>query len=106
MAFNLPCYAAQLPIAPATVDDDGKLDILNLQGNSLISGINYFLSIVFRRLLNRSDIQIARAADVQWRSSSRVPFQLDGDYAGHLPVKLEVLPKRVCLRMPVEIAST
>lgn len=102
MTFNLPCYAASLPIAPATIDDDGQLDALNLQGNSLTAGLRYFGAIVMRRLLKRSDVQVARGVGFLWQSRSRVPFQLDGDYAGHLPVRLESLPGRICLRMPAE----
>jgi diacylglycerol kinase family enzyme len=45
---------------------------------------------------------VLRGRARRWHLSSeqRVPYQLDGDYAGRLPVEIQVLPQRVTLRLP------
>lgn len=105
MAFNLPCYAASLPIEPHAIADDGSLDLVNLNRGSVPAGLRYLLSLPGGRHLKRSDVSRHSATRVTLTSSVRVPYQIDGDYAGRLPVEIEVLPRHVTLLCPTPIES-
>ncbi|MEP2308264.1 diacylglycerol/lipid kinase family protein [Rhodopirellula bahusiensis] len=100
MAFNLPCYAASLPIEPEANGNDGQLDLINLTYGSVIAGLRYLMALPGGRHLKRSDVFRFQATKIWWSSLSRVPYQIDGDYAGRLPVQIEVLPDHVTLLRP------
>jgi diacylglycerol kinase family enzyme len=100
MAFNLPCYAASLPIEPEANGNDGRLDLINLAYGSVIAGLRYLMALPGGRHLKRSDVFRYQATKITWSSLSRVPYQVDGDYAGRLPVQIEVLPNHVTLLRP------
>jgi diacylglycerol kinase family enzyme len=102
MAFNLPCYAASLPIEPEANGNDGKLDLINLTYGSVIAGLRYLMSLPGGRHLKRADVFRFQSTKITWTSLSRVPYQIDGDYAGRLPVQIEVLPDHVTLLRPAE----
>ena len=100
MVFNLPRYGGGLTIEPGAVGDDGELDMISFRRGSVGSGLRYVWGIVTGRHLRDPDVTRRRVGRVVWESGARVPYQLDGDYAGHLPVTIECLPARVRLRLP------
>ncbi len=100
MIFNLPRYAAGLAIEPGAVGDDGLLDLIGFQRGSVPSGVRYAAGVMLRRHLKFKDVFRRRARTFEFTSDGRVPYQLDGDYVGHLPLKIETLPARVCLLVP------
>jgi len=100
MVFNLPQYAASLPIETAAVGDDGQLDFCGLENGSVISGLRYLGGIITRRHIHWPDVARQRVFSCRITSPARVAYQLDGDYGGHLPLELRVLPKHITLRLP------
>lgn len=102
MVFNLPRYGGGLQIEPEARDDDGLLDVILFRKGSLLSGLRYLTEIWLRRHLGNSSVIRMLATSVRIESESRVPFQLDGDYAGRLPLKVETRPRSVSLLMPPE----
>ena len=100
MVFNLPQYAAFLPIETAAVGDDGQLDFCGLENGSIVNGLRYLGGIVTRRHIHWPDVARQRVFSCRITSPSRVAYQLDGDYGGHLPLELRVLPKHITLRLP------
>lgn len=100
MIFNLPRYAARLAIEPNAIADDGKLDLIQFQRGSVPSGIRYFAGIAMGRHVRYRDVFRTQGVRFELTSTGRVPYQLDGDYVGHLPLKIETLPGRVSLLLP------
>ncbi len=100
--FNVPRYAGGLPIAEHAVDDDGFLDVCTFRGGSLWLGLLYLWAVITRSHKRHSDCRIGKCESLRLESKHEVPYQLDGDYGGVLPVDIRVLPKRVNLwiRMP------
>ncbi len=101
MIFNFPCYGGGLHIEPDAVGDDHLLDVITFEQGTLWSGLRYVAGILTRRHLGFTDVTRRRASRVFLSAPTRVPYQLDGDYVGRLPLKIETLPGRVCLRLPV-----
>ncbi len=105
MVFNISRYATNLKIEPDAKGDDGKLDLIALEKGSLLSGLRYLGGVVTGRHLNMNDVNRQRGCVIELDSDARVPYQLDGDYVGHLPLRIEIKPARVQLLIPNQPAT-
>ena len=94
---NLPRYAGGLRIAPQAVGTDSLLDVCTFKEGSLLNGLRYLTGIVFGQHESWDDFQSLRAKKIRIESAQPVPYQLDGDPGGFLPVDIEVLPERLTL---------
>jgi diacylglycerol kinase (ATP) len=104
-AFNLPCYGAGLQIAPEADGSDGLLDVCTFRHGGLWHGL-YYTAAVFTGMHHRlTDFAQRRAGRFRVASDAKVPYQLDGDPGGFLPVEIEVLPKRLTLIVPQKKAA-
>ena len=97
---NLPVYAAGLNVAAAAVGDDGLFDVCTFSRGSLWHGLRYVGHVFMRRHHKLADYQLLRATKVRIEADEPVPYQLDGDPGGHLPLEIEMLPSRLTLLVP------
>ena len=105
-AFNLPCYGAGLQIAPEADGSDGLLDVCTFRHGGLWHGLYYTAAVLTGTHRWLTDFAQRRVGRLRVTSDSKVPYQLDGDPGGFLPVEIEVLPKRLTLVVPQEKAAT
>src|SRR4029079_18554525 len=105
--FNRPLYALGLPIAPAAVGTDGLLDVCSLEQGSIWSVVRYLWHIVRRTHLDLPDASLrqVRRFRIDATGVAQVAYQLDGDFAGVLPVEVEVLPGQLSLLVSRETAG-
>lgn len=105
--FNVPRYAAGLDFCPQADPIDGKLDVCTFHRSGRWSGLQYLFQVWrgshqqledFEHTLTRKLI-IEAPVDRQG-STVEVPYQLDGDPGGVLPLEVEVLPARLRLIVP------
>lgn len=97
---NLPCYAMGLGIAPDANGTDGRLDVCTFKEGSFWKGLKYLAGVVMRRHQNWDDCVTLRSQRIRIESDAHVPYQIDGDFGGYLPVDIEVLPQRLTLLVP------
>lgn len=95
--FNLPCYALQLPISPDAKGDDGLLDICTFKHGSAASTLWYLGAVLARRHPFLQDCEVHRSNRVVLDSAEPVPYALDGDAGGYLPIEIETVPNRLTL---------
>lgn len=100
MVFNLPRYAASLRIETSAHADDGRLNFCGLQNGSILSGLRYLGGIVTGRHIHWADVCRHEIVGCRITSPVRVSYQIDGDYAGRLPIDVSILPKHITLRIP------
>lgn len=100
MVFNLPRYAMRLQFAPSADPDDGLLDLCVLKRGQLLHAARYLAGVVSRRHLQMPDVAIRRSARIRIDSEDEVPYQLDGDFVGFLPVELTIRRSAVALVVP------
>jgi diacylglycerol kinase family enzyme len=98
--FNAPRYGGGFKIAPAADPSDGQLDLCTFRRGGLIAGLRYLAAVKQGRHERLEDFKSCRAARVRIESDDLVPYELDGDPGGMLPLEIEVVPKRVCLLVP------
>ena len=101
MVFNLPGYGGGLHIEPGAAGDDGRLDLITFQGRSVMSGLAYIAAIFSGVHTRFRGVRQNRVVSIRIESDQRVPFQLDGDYAGKLPLQIDIAPSRVRLLIPL-----
>lgn len=92
---NLPRYAGGLNFAPSASGTDGLLDVCTFKEGSLWSALIYLGELMLGQHETMEDFTHAQAAELRVESDSPVPYQLDGDPGGELPLALRSLPGRL-----------
>lgn len=100
--FNVPRYAMNLPIVAEADPTDGLLDLCAFRGGNLLRGLFYFAAVCLRQHRRWTRACFKRARRLRIEADGRVPFQLDGDPGGELPVEIELLPGFLRLLIPAE----
>ncbi len=98
---NLPCYAGGLQLSPDAVGTDGLLDACTFSSGSFWHALRYLGYVALRRHRVLADFSSSLVARVRIESDEPVPYQLDGDPGGFLPLDIEVLPERVTMVAPL-----
>src|SRR5262245_46827593 len=98
--FNLPCYARGLPFTPQAHGTDGLLDLCTFGRGSFWHGMRYLLAVVTGWHHRLADCTLRQVTGLRVEADEPVPFQLDGDFGGHLPLEIEVLARRLTLVVP------
>ncbi|MBX3422749.1 MAG: NAD(+)/NADH kinase [Pirellulaceae bacterium] len=105
--FNVPRYAAGLPFCPQADPLDGRLDVCTFTQGGTLSSLYYLYRLCrgthfelddFEHSVQRS-LRIDPPLDGTGKPL-QIPYQIDGDPGGYLPVNLQVQPARVRLLVP------
>lgn len=94
---NLPRYAGGLSFAPQASGIDGLLDICTFKEGSLMYGLMYLGGVMLGQHESMQDFTHVQTRRLRVEAAGPVPFQLDGDPGGELPVEFNVLPGRIRL---------
>ena len=97
---NLPCYALGLRFAPDADGTDGQLDVCSFRRGGAFAMMRYYGAVLAGNHRKLADCEMGRARRVRIESDEAVPYQLDGDPGGTLPVDIEIIPQRVTLIAP------
>lgn len=98
--FNVPRYAMNLPISKDANPVDGQLDYCTFKGGNLFRGLFYLGAVLLRQHRGWKHSKIGRFKKVLIESDGEVPYQLDGDPGGMLPVEIEVVPQFLRVLVP------
>ena len=98
--FNLPCYGGGLRIAPHADGSDGLLDACLFRGGGMWHGLRYACGIRLGFHHRMRDVVTRRVRRLTVSADAEVPFQLDGDPGGVLPLEIETVPERLTLVVP------
>jgi diacylglycerol kinase family enzyme len=104
-AFNLPCYGGGLRLAPQADGTDGLLDVCAFRRGTLWHGLQYTAAVLLGWHQALADCTARRVRRLRITSPAEVPYQLDGDPGGVLPVDVEVLPGRSTMIVPAAEAE-
>jgi diacylglycerol kinase (ATP) len=94
---NLPRYAGGLSFAPQASGTDGLLDVCTFKEGSLLYGLMYLGGVIFGQHEGMQDFTHVQTRLLRVEAAGSVPFQLDGDPGGKLPVEIRVASGRIRL---------
>lgn len=103
--LNLPSYGWGVQLAPGATPDDGLLDVCAFERGSVWAGLQYVAAAQLGLHDRMPDCVLRRGRRFRIESDQPVPYQLDGDPGGFLPVDVEVLPGRMTLLAPASHAA-
>jgi diacylglycerol kinase (ATP) len=98
--FNIPRYAFGFQFTPHAEGDDGLLDVCTFRRGSFRHGLWYLMNVVAGRHRRLTDCSLVRAQRVRIEADVPVPYNLDGDHCGFLPLEIEIVPQRLTLLVP------
>ena len=107
-AFNVPRYAANLKFCPQADPSDGLLDLCSFERPGIFFGLGYFLRLWLQthqsmkgfQHVRFDKIEIPAPVDQNGKIIEDIPYQVDGDPGGVLPLVLETVPNRLKLVVP------
>jgi diacylglycerol kinase (ATP) len=102
---NLPCYAAGLKPGIGACGTDGQLDLCTFRHGGLLPALRYLPHLLLGTQRDLSDCTIVRSHRIRIEASAEVPYEIDGDPGGMLPVDIDVLPNRLTLVVPRSFAE-
>ncbi len=103
--MNLPKYAAGLNLAPDASGVDELLDLCAFREGSFLSGITYLTGVIFGQHKNWEGCLMRQSSRFLLESDAEVPFQLDGDPGGYLPLDVRIIPKRFRVFAPASFVE-
>jgi len=95
-------YGGDLEIAPSITLFEDEFEVVVFEGQSSFRYLKYMLGVVTGRLKGMRGVTILRARNVGFLASAdpRIHVQVDGEYVGKLPAKVEIVPGAVTLLVP------
>jgi diacylglycerol kinase (ATP) len=99
---NMSRYSLGLPVVRDARPDDGLLDVLVLPCDNQIKLLAHSVRTILARHIEHGGARYMRCTRLRIESagSTRIPVELDGDIADHLPIDVEVRPKVLAVRLP------
>jgi diacylglycerol kinase (ATP) len=104
-AFNLPCYGGGFRIAPQADGADNLLDVCMFRHGRWWATARYAAAIMARLHHRLPDCTRCRVRRLRITAEKEVPYQLDGDPGGALPLEIRSLPGRLTLIVPADATT-
>jgi diacylglycerol kinase family enzyme len=97
-------YGGDFEIAREVTLFDNTFETVLFEGRSALRYIKYFAGMALGRLAGMKGVQVLRAERVRIAcpEDARVYVQIDGEFAGHLPAEIEIVPDALTLMIPPE----
>ena len=94
-------YGGDFEIARSVSLLDDEFEVVLFEGSSSLSYIKYVAGMATNRLAGMKGITILRTDRVVVSSGdSRAYAQVDGEFAGHLPAEVRIVPRSLTLLVP------
>ena len=97
---NIPRYSVGLRIGKLSEYDDGLLDVCIYLCDDQIKLVGHAWRTIFRRHIEHSDVIYRQAKKINVSSPVELPYEVDGDPAGSLPVEYTIKPRALQVLLP------
>ncbi len=94
---NARCYGGYFQVTPRANLSEPLLDLCLFKGNTRKDLIRFVRGVIGKRHLDFSDVFYGKFFELEIVSRETVHIQIDGDYFGTLPAKLEVIQDAISL---------
>jgi diacylglycerol kinase family enzyme len=97
---NIPRFALGLRFVAEAQADDGHLDLCTFRGGSFFHGLWYLGNLLVQNHRQLPDCTVRRVRRLRIESDRPVPYELDGDASGFLPLDVQIEANRLTLIVP------
>lgn len=94
---NAKCYGGDFQVTPDADITEPALDVCVFQGNTRKDLVRFISGVIRKTHLDYEDVIIEKTPEAEVTSSGDVHIQIDGDYYGTLPAKIDVVRDAVSL---------
>ncbi len=100
-------YGGDLEIAPTISLLDDEFEMVLFEGESSLGFLKYMLAVVAHRQRSMRGITILRTRQAEFSApeDSKIHMQVDGEYAGLAPARVEIVPHALTLLVPPEFRA-
>jgi diacylglycerol kinase (ATP) len=98
-------FGGGMQICPQAAPDDGLFDVLTIGDVTKRDFVSTMPKIYRGTRLPHPKAELLRGSAVTITSSSAIPIELDGEQPGTTPVRFDVLPGALRLRVPRAVAA-
>ncbi|MBK5294812.1 MAG: NAD(+)/NADH kinase [Acidobacteriia bacterium] len=101
-------YGGDLSIARTACLLEDRFEVVTFAGESSLPYLKYMTGVVLGLLPGMKGVRIQQADRVELDAPAgrRLAIQLDGEYAGHLPVTLTIVPDALTLLVPAKFLAS
>jgi diacylglycerol kinase (ATP) len=100
LAMNGDYTAGGMLMAPGATPDDGSFDVVLIGDFSKWEFVRTFPKIYRGRHVSHRKIEVVRAKELRVDAASPLPMVLDGEQPGSTPIRFELVPGALRLRVP------
>jgi YegS/Rv2252/BmrU family lipid kinase len=97
---NTRLYGGVMTFAKRAVADDGLLDVVTMEGGSLIYRLSVLARAFFRRAKLGPRTRNLQCHTIHIESTPPLPVQVDGDVIGRLPMTFSIVPSALSVIVP------
>jgi diacylglycerol kinase family enzyme len=107
LASKVRNYGGDFEIARNVRLFDDRFEVVLFEGRSTMPYVKYFGALMFNRLNGMKGVTVERAQCLRLLApeDQRVYLQIDGEFAGHLPAEVRIVPDALTLLVPPEYAG-
>lgn len=102
---NIQLYGGVVRISPLAKLDDGLLDVCIFQGSGILSTARHLVRVLAGQHLRDPEVDFYEARRVVIRPAEPLPIHVDGDFLGHTPAVIEVVPQALTVLVPANAPS-
>ena len=100
LAMNGDYAAGGMWVTPDAEPDDGRLDVLLIGDVTKVDFVRTFPKIYRGKHLSHPKIEVLHGSAVDVAADTPLPIVLDGEQPGTTPVRFEVVPRTLRVRVP------
>jgi diacylglycerol kinase (ATP) len=100
-------YGGDFEIARSVNLFDDRFELVLFEGESSLSYLKYLAGLVFNRVEGMPGVSVTRTrqATLEAAENPNVYVQIDGEFAGRLPAKINIVPDAITLMVPPQYDS-
>jgi diacylglycerol kinase (ATP) len=100
---NTKSYGGPIEVTSYAKANDGTFDVCIVKIKSRLSILILMWNALMRTLPESKDVKYIKGKIVSITSDLRVPYQMDGDFAGYVPTIFEIIPNVAPILVPKTI---
>ena len=102
LASKVRNYGGDFEIARNVSLLDDRFEVVLFEGRSTLPYVKYFGGLMLNRLSGMKGVTVERAQCLRLAApeDQRVYLQIDGEFAGHLPAEIRIVPDALTLLVP------